>query len=432
MMMKSLFVGTLALTLGAAGTAIGYPLDGQPYTGINRLQAYDLAQEGLLARGTLKPGSLRTMEEVRLRLSGSNFEVPPSDPAFAEAIRKLLGEDAARYGIVVLDLSDPATPRYAEVNPTNVQNPASVGKIAVALAFFQALADIYPDDVPAREKLLRDTTITANRWSQTDHHKVPIWKPGDPTVEWRPVTEGDQENLWTYLDWMASASSNGAASQLMSELMLLRNFGKEYPVSTERAQAYFNDTPKATLSKQYLSAMLEPLKRNGLNTDKLRQGSFFTRSGKERIPGTNSVATARELVHFMTLMEEGKLVDSWSSLQIKRLLYLTDTRIRYASSPALDTSAVYFKSGSLYSCKEEAGFTCGKYIGNKLNYMNSIAIVEVEENGRSLHYMVSILSNVLKKNSANIHADFAKSLHQLIESHHLPVGSVKTPGDNAP
>jgi hypothetical protein len=127
------------------------------------------------------------------------------------------------------------------------------------------------------------------------------------------------------------------------------------------------------------------------------------------------------LVHFMTLMEEGKLVDPWSSLEIKRLLYLTDTRIRYAASPALNQSAVYFKSGSLYSCKEEAGFTCGKYIGNKWNYMNSIAIVEVEEDGRSIHYMVAVLSNVLKKNSANIHADFAGELHRLIESEHPPV-----------
>ncbi|MBW2714419.1 MAG: serine hydrolase [Deltaproteobacteria bacterium] len=332
-----------------------------------------------------------------------------------------MGEDAKHYGIVVLDLSEPAKPRYADVNGAKVQNPASVGKIAVALAIFQALADVYPNDIAAREKLLRDTVVTANRWSQTDHHKVPIWKPGDPSVKWRPIEEGDQENLWTYLDWMASASSNGAASQLMSELMLLRHFGKEYPVSTERAQAYFNDTPKSALSKAYLSAMLEPLKRNGLNTEKLRQGGFFTRSGKVRIPGTNSVATAGELVHFMMLMEEGKLVDPWSSLEIKRLLYLTDTRIRYAASPALNSSALYFKSGSLYSCKDEAGFTCGKYIGNRLNYMNSIAIVEVEENGRSLHYMVAILSNVLKKNSSNIHVGFAKSLHELIESYHAPV-----------
>lgn len=420
-MMKSLLSVTVALVLGVASAAMSYPLDGQPYTHINRLEAYSLAQEPLLKRGTLKPGSLKKMEEVKLRLSGSNFTLPASDPELVESIKALLGEDVARYGVVVLDLSDPANPRYADINGGNIQNPASVGKIAVALAFFQALADVYPDDVPAREKLLFETMITANRWSQTDHHKVPIWKPGDPTVEWRPIAEGDTENLWTYFDWMASASSNGAASQLMSELMLLRKFGKEYPVSPERARAYFDDTPKATLSKEYLSAMLDPLKRNGLNPDKLRQGSFFTRAGKGRISGTNSVANARELVHFMTLMEEGKLVDPWSSLEIKRLLYLTDTRIRYAASPALDQSAVYFKSGSLYSCKEEAGFTCGKYIGNKWNYMNSIAIVEVEEDGRSLHYLVAVLSNVLKKNSANKHADFAGALHRLIESDHPPV-----------
>ena len=52
-------------------------------------------------------------------------------------------------------------------------------------------------------------------------------------------------------------------------------------------------------------------------------------------------------------------MDEFSSREIKRLLYVTERRIRYAASPALASSAVYFKSGSLYECAKEAGFTCG-------------------------------------------------------------------------
>jgi hypothetical protein len=113
-------------------------------------------------------------------------------------------------------------------------------------------------------------------------------------------------------------------------------------------------------------------------------------------------------------MEQGKLVDAWSSLEIKRLLYLTDRRIRYASSPALSDSAVYFKSGSLYSCKPEAGFVCEKYHGNVKNYMNSLAVVE-STGGKRLHYLSVVLSNVLRKNSAVEHETLATRIHHLIE-----------------
>jgi hypothetical protein len=37
---------------------------------------------------------------------------------------------------------------------------------------------------------------------------------------------------------------------------------------------------------------------------------------------------------------------------------------------------VFFKSGSLYSCKPEDGFVCEKYMGDVRNMMNSVAVVE--------------------------------------------------------
>jgi hypothetical protein len=117
-------------------------------------------------------------------------------------------------------------------------------------------------------------------------------------------------------------------------------------------------------------------------------------------------------------MEEGKLVDEFSSREIKRLLYMTERRIRYASSPALADAAVYFKSGSLYRCKPEPGFVCRKYQGNVDNLLNSVAIVEYPAGERRLYYMVVVMSNVLRKNSAVVHQTLATRLHRLIEVSH--------------
>jgi hypothetical protein len=165
--------------------------------------------------------------------------------------------------------------------------------------------------------------------------------------------------------------------------------------------------------------MFRPIRRNGLDPAQLSQGSLFTKEGKARIPGAGgSTSTPRELLHYLVLMEQGRLVDEWSSLQIKRLLYLTDIRIRYASQPALDDSAVYFKSGSLYACRPEPHFACEKYKGNVKNLMNSIAMVESEEQGHSLHYLVAVLSNVLRKDSAEEHQALALRIHRLIELRH--------------
>jgi acid stress-induced BolA-like protein IbaG/YrbA len=99
---------------------------------------------------------------------------------------------------------------------------------------------------------------------------------------------------------------------------------------------------------------------------------------------------------------------------LKRLLYMTERRIRYASAPALKDAAVYFKSGSLYKCKEEEGFKCGQYMGNVINYMNSVAIVEQEVDGVKLHYVVIVISNVLRKNSAVEHQALGTEIHRLI------------------
>ena len=85
---------------------------------------------------------------------------------------------------------------------------------------------------------------------------------------------------------------------------------------------------------------------------------------------------------------------------------------------ALDQAAVYFKSGSLFQCQPEEGFQCKAYHGNVINYMNSVAIIEQETAGVKLDYMVVLISNVLRKNSAVDHQTLATSVHQLMLQRH--------------
>ena len=136
-----------------------------------------------------------------------------------------------------------------------------------------------------------------------------------------------------------------------------------------------------------------------------------------------SYGTPRELIKVLLSLEKGQLVDEFSSREIKRLLYMTERRIRYVSHPALNDSAVFFKSGSLYSCEPEEGFRCGKYQGNKRNTLASVAIIETEKEGRDLHYLVVVISNVLRVNSAVAHQTLGLRIHRMIEARHAaPAG----------
>lgn len=416
----ALRVAALVMTALVAAPVFAYPLDGWEHTGASRLEAFDLAHEVLLQRGTIRPGAMKRMDEVRLGLVDyPEFELPAPDGAFSAEIRSLLGGDAGAYGIAVLDITDPARPFYAEVNGGAEQNPGSVGKIVVALALFQALADVHPWNVEARNHALRDSVISAsNAFILPDDHVVPFWKRGSPSIARRTIVEGDEGNLWTWLDWMLSASSNAGGSTVMGQIAAIKHFGAAYPPSQAQLAGFVLGAPPGTMAALVHAALLDGLHKNGINAAQLRQGSPFTGSARARIPGTiGSTSTARELVHYLTRMEQGKLVDPWSSLEIKRLLYLTDIRIRYAAEPTLDTSAVYFKSGSLYACGGSG--PCGKYFGNSKNYMNSIATVEYDAGGgKQLRYIVALLSNVLGKNSIETHQALARRIHHVIADRH--------------
>jgi hypothetical protein len=412
-------LGAAVAALFWAGAAQAYPLDGFPATGILRLEAYRLAQQGKVRGPKQPPGALLGLDQVDARLARlPNLELPAADPGLNAALAAFLGGEAERYGIAVIDLSDPDAPRYGEVQGGYRANPGSVGKIVVALGVFQALADIYPDDVPARLGVLKNAMVTADEFILTDSHEVPIWETGRPAIQYRRLHVGDRASLWAYLDWMLSASSNAAASMVMRELMLLVHFGREYPVDAAQAKAFFQKTPKKELADLLSRALVDPVARNGLDPAELRQGSFFTARGKQIVPGTSSHATPRELLRYLVRLEQGQLVDPFSSREIKRLLYMTQRRIRFASSPALADAAVYFKSGSLFRCEPEPGYTCRKYQGNLENMMNSVAIVEAPAGNHRLHYLVAVMSNVLRKNSAVEHQSFATRLHRLIEGYH--------------
>jgi hypothetical protein len=410
----------LLMLLLLPGLTMAYPLDGEPYTGIVRLEGYRLAQEGKV-RGTRQPpGGMLRLDQVDLRLVGADLTIPPPDPEFSQAVADLLGTDDVYYSIAVLDLTDPTHPVYAEHHADARFNPGSVGKLVVATAFFQLLADLYPNDIAARERVLRETRVRADGFIVYDSHDVPFWD--GKRLSYRPLRQGDTASLWTYLDWMLSASSNAAGSMVMREMMLLAHFGRAYPVSEKQIADFFRTTPKSTLSALLARTMQDGLVRNGLDPNALQQGGFFTSAGKAKVPGRSSWATPRELVRWLLKLEEGWIVDVWSSREIKRLLYITQHRIRYASSPALNDAAVYFKSGSLYRCRPEPGFVCGKYMGNVENLLNSAAIVEQPAGERRLHYMVVVSSNKLKVNSAVAHQTLGTRLQRLLEKRHLTAG----------
>jgi len=408
-----------------AGTATAYPLDGYAETGIRRVEGSRLANEGVVRDVKQPPGARLPTTAVDLRLTGHReLELPASDAALAAGIVDILGGEADRYGIAIIDLTDPARPRYAEHRGDYKQNVGSVGKLVVATALFQALADTWPADLKKRTDVLRTAQVTADAFAHWDHHTIRLFNPANNTLVRRPVQDGDTGSLWEWLDWMLSVSSNSAAAMVMREAMLLRQFGARYPLAEEEIHRFFRETPRAELTALFDRTFVEPLTRNGFDTGMLRQGSFFTAEGKRLVSGVgDSYGTARELALMMLRVEQGRLVDEWSSRQIKRLLYMTERRIRYASSPALADAAVYFKSGSLYKCQPEPDFNCGPYRGNVRNYMNSVVIVESPAGERRLHYVVTLISNVLRKNSAATHQEIATRVQRLMEEMHPAPGA---------
>ncbi len=415
--MKALLVLLLCLLLAAPAGLLAYPLDGYESTGIRRLLAYRLALEGKVEpKPHIVPGGLLKSDQIHLRLQGVNdtFDLnanTPRDPYLQQGLERIFADRDPSYGIAVLDITDPRRPLYASLRAETERIPGSVGKLFVATGFFDALRSLHPDDTAARARLLRDTTLTADRFVHRDGKTVPFFNVGDTRIVSRRLEIGDKFNLWEWLDHMLSVSSNASGSMVWKEAMMMRHFGPSYPARAQEA-AFLKDTPKGELSELALTTNETALRAAGLDTEKIRIGTFFTGNASAVIPGTSSYACPNELMRWLIKLEQGKIVDAWSSLEIKKLLYFSRPRYRYASSPALNNAAVFFKSGSLFHCKPEAGFQCHAYAGNELNLMHSVAIVE----SGAKTYLVTMMSNVLRLNSAVEHQKVATEIEKLLQS----------------
>jgi hypothetical protein len=361
-------------------------------------------------------GALKPVTDIKLNLIGPAGEalnpLPPVDKTLQERIDALFPNRDASYSLALLDITPGRPARLALRQAERQFSPGSVGKLAIAAGLFSELKTLYPDDLSRRQEFLRSRMVVADRWIHKDHHTVPVYDRDTRAFASRPIGEGDTFSLYEWADHMLSASANAAASIVWKEVILMRAFGPKYPPTREQEQLFFEKTAPAVLRDLAVSTVNEPLRRIGIQPKDWFLGSFFTSAGKKIVPGGGeSVGTPFGLLQFLVAIERGFVVDKWSSLEIKRLMYMTAKRIRFASSPALNNAAVYFKSGSLYRCKPEPGFTCGKYRGNVDNYMNSVAIIE-QPDGRI--YLVALMSNVLRKNSAVDHQSLATFIDRIL------------------
>ncbi len=414
----------LMLAACAAPQLLAYPVDGYGYSGIRRLEYAAAVQAEAVKGRKLHPGQYLPLTEIVPHWSATKgHDLPAPDAELSAGLDVLMrGSGYATYSIALLDLSDPARPRYASKSADDRVNVGSVGKVIVVLALMQTLADLYPTDIAARERILRSTQVVADTYSQYDHHTVPFYDPQTKKRVNRQIRAGDTASLWEYLDWMLSASSNSAASMVQKELIALMHFGTAYPPPADQYQAFFATAGAKQLGDLHLAAVDGALTRNGFDSLQFRQASLFTRGGKNRVNGQQSFATSNQLLKFLYRMEAGTLVDAFSSREIKRLMYMTQRRIRYASHPALNDYGVFFKSGSFYQCYTSG--RCGKYKGDKTNRLASVAMIESPAGAPKLHYLVAVTSNVLRVNSAVAHQTLALRIQRLVEKMHpqsLPV-----------
>ena len=390
-----------------------YPVDGYRESGIRRVELLRLRLEGELTGVVPGAGGRKSIRDIRLHLTGepSSVDFPEPDPELQAEVDTLFRGRDGSYSLAVFDITPGRSPRFAARSPRRSYQPGSVGKLAVAAGFFTELSALRPHSTEARRRLLQSREVVADFWIQSDHHRVPLFDPETRQASSRPIREGDVFTLYEWLDHMLSASSNAAASTVWKEAILMRVFGREYPPSREEEARYFETVPRSEFRQVAVSVVNDPLRRLGIPEGDWKLGSFFTRAGSRRMASAGSGATPLGLLTFLVRLEQGEVVDRWSSLQLKRLLYMTARRIRYASAPRLADAAVYFKSGSLYRCQPEEGFECGRYRGNVFNYMNSVAIVE--KPGGDV-YLVALMSNVLRVNSAVEHQTLATFLDRIL------------------
>lgn len=418
-MKKYIVLLVVVLICTAFTTVTLYPIDGYSHTGIKRLKRLELIKSGEIVETTKLPqGAFKSYLDIQLNLMSKKNDSIDSffqvDENFQKEINNLFKGLDKSYSITVLDISDEENIRYAKRNETIGYQPGSVGKLAVLTGLFVQLAKIYPDNFEKRLDLLRNKSVKAGQWGLTDEHTIPIYNIETKKLVKRQVIASDVFTLFEWADHMLSVSNNGAASIVWREVLLMEAFGNKYPALTqEEADKYFKETNRKLLTDLGNDVVNLPLRDLGISKDEWRLGTFFTRGANTYVGAKDgSIGTPIGLMKFLIKLEQGNIVDTQSSLEMKRLMYMTDRRIRYAQSPALKEAAVYFKSGSLYKCDRSKGEACGKYMGNVQNYMNSVVIVEHPDNCK---YMVALMSNVLRKNSGTDHMILASQVDKVVK-----------------
>ena len=418
-MKKIVIVLVLVLICSAFTTATFYPIDGYEHTGIKRLKRLELIKSGeIVEKQTLPEGAFKSYLDIKLNLkekaSDSLHCFFKENDAFQKEISSLFRGLDKSYSLTVMDITDLNNIRYAHRNETSGYQPGSVGKLAVLIGLFNQLSKIYPDDFDKRIQLLKTKVVKAGVWGLTDEHTIPIYNIETKKLVKRQVIASDTFTLFEWADHMLSVSNNGAASIVWREVLLMQAFGEKYPELTEEeALTYFKTTEKKVLTDLGNDVVNLPLRDLGITADEWRLGSFFTRGANTYVGDKGgSIGTPFGVMKFLVQLEQGNVIDAESSLEMKRLMYMTDRRIRYAQAPALKEAAVYFKSGSLYKCDRSNGQVCGKYMGNIQNFMNSVAIVEHPD---KTTYMVVLMTNVLGKNSATDHMNLAANIDKLIK-----------------
>jgi len=417
-MKKVLIVLVLVLICSAFTTATLYPIDGYEYTGIKRLKRLELIKSGeIVEKQTLPEGAFKSYLDIKLNLKEKAADSLhcffKDNEAFQKEISNLFRGLDKSYSLTVMDITDLNNIKYAHRNETAGYQPGSVGKLAVLLGLFDQLSKIYPDNFEKRIALLKTKVVKAGVWGLTDEHTIPIYNIETKKLVKRQVIASDEFSLFEWADHMLSVSNNGAASIVWREVLLMQAFGEKYPELTEAdALTYFKTTEKKVLTDLGNDVVNLPLRNLGITAEEWRLGSFFTRGANTYVGDKGgSIGTPFGVMKFLVQLEQGNVIDEQSSLEMKRLMYMTDRRIRYAQAPALKEAAVYFKSGSLYKCDRSNGQVCGKYMGNIQNFMNSVAIVEHPDNTT---YMVVLMTNVLRKNSATDHMTLAANIDKLI------------------
>lgn len=417
--MKKLAIFSILIISCFAFTTIAYyPIDGYEQTGIKRLLRLELIKKGEIKSTSAMPeGAMKSWSDITLNLTSKSADSVGSflqvDEDFQKEINVLFKGLDKSYSLAILDISDLDSIRYAKRNETSGYQPGSVGKLAVLNGLFTQLANIYPDSWEKRTELLKTKVVKAGVWGLTDEHTIPIYNVEKQTLLKRQVIASDVFSLYEWADHMLSVSNNGAASIVWREVLLMSAFCEDYPnLTQEQADFYFKNTPKKVLTDLGNDVVNLPLRDLGITADEWRLGSFFTKGANTYVGDKGgSIGTPVGLMKFLVQLEQGNVVDENSSLEMKRLMYMTDRRIRYAQSPALKDAAVYFKSGSLYKCDRSNGQVCGKYMGNVQNFMNSVIIVEHPDN---CNYMVVLMTNVLRKNSASDHMYLASAIDKVI------------------